>query len=89
MGDIINGVASEYEMPKQPMFYENGNWRTGVVAPLTPQIKTVESSDKDKFGVEVNELLNNGYRIMTTNCGFANSEKYDFCALYQAILIMR
>ena len=80
MGDMINGVASEYEMPKQPMFYENGNWKTGVIAPHTSQIKVIEQSDKDKFETEVNELLNNGYKILTTNCGFANSEKYDFCS---------
>jgi hypothetical protein len=89
MGDIINGVVSEYEMPKQPMFFEDECWKTGVLKPVTPQIKVVEESDKDKFESRVNEMLNNGYRILSTNCGFANSEQYDFCSSYQAILIFR
>lgn len=26
-------------------------------------------------------------KILSTNCGFANSEEYDFCSSYNAILI--
>lgn len=37
MGDIINGVASEYEMPRTPKFYNNEN--TSVAG--LPQTKTI------------------------------------------------
>lgn len=52
-------------------------------------IKVVESGDKDKFEDEVNDLLNDGWKLISTNCGFANSEEYDFCSVYQAILKRR
>ena len=51
------------------------------------KIKVVESSDMNKFENEVNELLKDGYSISSTSCGFVNSENYDFCSSYQAILI--
>jgi len=41
----------------------------------------------DNFEKEVNEFLQNGYLISSTSCGFANSESYDFCGVYRAILI--
>lgn len=49
-------------------------------------IRVVEFNDKDKFEAEVNDLLNDGWKLISTNCGFANSEEYDFCSVYQAIL---
>jgi hypothetical protein len=51
------------------------------------QIKVIESADCDEFERDVNDLLSNGYRVLSSNCGFVNSEKYDFCSSYQAILI--
>lgn len=51
------------------------------------QIKVIENGDMNKFEAEVNELLRNGYSISSTSCGFINSEQYDFCSSYQAILI--
>lgn len=50
-------------------------------------IKVVTSSDEDKFTEQVNTLLSEGWAIESTNCGFVNSEKYDFCNVFQVILM--
>lgn len=50
-------------------------------------VKTIETSDKDKFEQQVNELLNQNFKLSSSSCGFVNSKEYDFCPLYQAILI--
>mgnify|MGYP000947344460 FL=1 len=50
-------------------------------------IKVVDESKPDVFEEKVNELLKMGYKISSTSCGFVNSEAYDFCSVYQAILI--
>lgn len=50
-------------------------------------IKVVHSSDEVKFTEQVNNLLNEGWTINSTSCGFVNSAQYDFCSVYQAILI--
>ena len=51
------------------------------------KIKTIHFSDEGEFDKKVNEMLNEGYDILSTSCGFVNSERYDFCGVYQAILI--
>jgi len=52
------------------------------------QIKTIDVSDGEKFNKEVNELLAQGYKISSTSCGFINSESYEFCSQYFAILVI-
>ena len=49
------------------------------------KIETVEMSDGDAFAVECERLLSLGYKLETCNCGFVDSEQYDFCASYMAI----
>lgn len=52
------------------------------------QIKIVSESDGNKFESEVNYLLKNeGYKILTSSCGFVQSEEYNFCDSYQIILV--
>ena len=51
------------------------------------EIKTIHFSDEGEFDKKVNEMLNEGYDVLSTSCGFVNSERYDFCGVYQAILI--
>jgi hypothetical protein len=53
------------------------------------QIKTIDVPNSIEFEQRVNDLLKEGYEILSTNCGFANSEKYDFCGCWQAILVKR
>lgn len=50
-------------------------------------IKVIDSSDIDEFEKDINELLVKGFKISSTSCGFVNSEIYDFCHCYQAILL--
>lgn len=50
-------------------------------------IKVVDETEINVFETKVNELLKMGYKISSTSCGFVNSEAYDFCSVYQAILI--
>jgi len=51
------------------------------------QIKTMSLSSESGFEEAVNALLAQGYRILSTSCGFVNSESYGFCDSWQAILI--
>ncbi len=53
------------------------------------KIKTVSSSDKNIFEDKVNELLNSGYSLMSASCRFVNNDKYDYCDVWQAILITK
>ena len=45
MGDIINGVASEYEMPREPKFYPDNSKlpRTNCNIPM-PSVKSLASN---------------------------------------------
>jgi len=47
----------------------------------------IESTDVSEFKNNVTELLQQGYTILSSNCGFINSEQYNFCSIYQAILV--
>ena len=49
--------------------------------------KVVETDDKTEFEKECNELVEDGYKLNSSSCGFVNSEAYDFCTIYQAIFI--
>ena len=51
------------------------------------EIKTVGTCDGKEFERQINLLLQDGYKILSTNCGFLNTEKYDFCGSWQAILL--
>lgn len=50
-------------------------------------IKVIESSNLERFESQVQDLLNQGYIVSSTSCGFVQSEKYDFCSDFKAILI--
>ena len=51
------------------------------------EIKVISYPDEGYFESLVNNLLKEGWRISSTNCGFLNSENYNFGNVYQAILI--
>lgn len=52
------------------------------------KIQVINSRDEDNFTKRVNVLLDQGGIISATSCGFVPSEKYAFCDVYQAIVIM-
>ena len=54
---------------------------------INQKIKVINMGDEDEFEKTVQGFLNNDWRISSTSCGFTNSEKYDFCTSFQAILI--
>lgn len=49
--------------------------------------KVIETGDRDEFTKQINELLKDGWKVSSTSCGFVNSEAYDFCNYYHAILL--
>lgn len=53
------------------------------------EMVVVELTDSQKFEDVCNGYLSDGYIVSSTSCGFANSEKYDFCSCYHAVLIRR
>ena len=59
-----------------------GEWKN------KPQhIFTIYEDNEAIFEKRVNECLEQGYKILSTDCGFCNSEQYDFCNSWMAILI--
>ena len=50
-------------------------------------IKTYETNSSADFDDYVNDMLANGWKIDSTNCGFMNSENYDFASVFQAVLV--
>ena len=52
MGNIYNGVASEYEMPREPRFYESENVsglpKTNCNIPI-PSVKSPKSDNGDRI----------------------------------------
>jgi hypothetical protein len=53
------------------------------------QIKIIDSDSVTNFEEEVNGLLEEGWELSSSSCGFINSEEYSFKDFYQAILIRR
>ena len=49
-------------------------------------IKTIAESSQGQFEKMINDYLSDGWILLSSNCGFINSEQYDFQHLWQAIL---
>lgn len=52
-------------------------------------VKTISNNNGTDFENEVNQLLNNGYRISSSSCGYVGEvghSVYD-CEYYMAILV--
>lgn len=54
---------------------------------LNMTAKVIAKSNKDEFEAELQKLLEAGFKIVSCNCGFINSELYDFADYYQAVLV--
>lgn len=50
-------------------------------------VMIVEHADEEVFKQSCKEWVEKGYKVSSTSCGFINSEEYDYCDWYQAILI--
>ena len=53
------------------------------------QIKVLNMTDEIEFERVVNGYLLEGWEVLSTSCGFINSENYDFFFFFQSILINR
>lgn len=54
-------------------------------------IVTVEKSSADEYEKACKMLIEMGYLLSSSSCGFVNSESYDFAlvtTLYQAIFVL-
>lgn len=54
---------------------------------MTEEIIIIEANSKTEFVEKVNFNLKRGYKISSTSCGFVDSAEYDYCSIYQAILV--
>jgi hypothetical protein len=50
---------------------------------------TVSETDREEFESKCNQFIELGYKLSSSSCGFLNSEEYDFCESYQAILVLQ
>jgi hypothetical protein len=54
---------------------------------MTEEITVIEANSTAEFVERVNFNLKRGYKISSTSCGFVDSSEYDYCSVYQAILV--
>ena len=54
---------------------------------MRKKIDVFSSDSQSYFQSYVNDCLADGWEILSTSCGFFNSENYDFKEIYQAILV--
>lgn len=47
----------------------------------------VDESDANKFESQCAILINAGYTLNSSSCGFVNSAEYDFCSSYHAVFV--
>lgn len=53
---------------------------------MSQEVKVLNITDETEFETNINSYLKEGWKISSTSCGFINSEAYDFCTSFQAIL---
>ena len=53
------------------------------------KVVVLESNDTEAFEDDMNMYLEQGYDVSSSSCGFVNSEQYEFCSSYQAILVLK
>jgi hypothetical protein len=50
-------------------------------------VVTVEESQAGVFEDVCSDLIDKGYKMVSSSCGFLNSEEYLFCSFYMAIMV--
>lgn len=51
------------------------------------EVKVISDSRKEAFENALTMMLDDGWSLLSTSCGFLNSERYGFEDIYQAILM--
>lgn len=52
-------------------------------------IKVINENDEGYFEGMVNAYLKDGWKLLDVNCGFLQSENYDFVTSFQAIVFKK
>lgn len=52
---------------------------------LRRPIIVVEESDANQFEKECKKLYEDGYRIVSSSCGFMDSDEHNYASVFQAI----
>jgi hypothetical protein len=52
------------------------------------EVKVINVTDEDDFTKKVNELLDLGWCILSTDIGFVNDSRYDYCSSHLAIMAL-
>ena len=52
-------------------------------------IKVINENDEGYFEGMVNAYLKDGWELLGVNCGFLQSENYDFATSFQAIVFKK
>lgn len=73
---ILNDVKNNPDYPKD-----------STIDIVVPEIKVISDHRKDAFEANLQMYLQDGFIILSTSCGFLNSESYGFAEAYQAILM--
>jgi hypothetical protein len=50
-------------------------------------VKLINESCETGFEELLKEYLNNGYKIESSSVGFVNSENYNFCGVFMALMV--
>lgn len=50
------------------------------------EVTTINTSDQAWFDQQLNSFISEGWEIISANIGFVNSESYDYCGSYMALL---
>lgn len=53
---------------------------------MKKKIFVVETHNLNQYEDSVNNLLSEGWQILSTSSGIVNSEAYNFCAWFQAVM---
>ena len=53
------------------------------------KIEVVNTSDEKWFVKNINTYLKEGWEILSTHIGYGNSDAYNFCGCYMAIIAKR
>lgn len=77
---IVNFLANNQSAPTGA---KDRMMKTGL-----QEIKIINMSDEDAFTEAVNKHLSEGYKISSTDCGYINSDQYNFCSSFMAILVI-
>jgi hypothetical protein len=55
---------------------------------MSRPVITINESSEVEFERHCEKLVASGYKLVTASCGFADSEKYDYCGVWMAVFAL-